>query len=254
MSFPGARLAVVLLICAAVGGCGKREQDGPRLLLLCAAGMREPVSGAVREFEDQTGIEVDIQFAGSGTLLAMMGQLNADLYLAADGGYIEEASERGLIVSRHEIGTQSPVLAWNTSRKFEVSNLPEWVRGSRRQGMAIPETAAIGKVTEEVLKQEGVWSEIEPHAHFVTVYELANAIQLGAVDSGIIWDNVAAGYEGISIQKFAGLDEVISEVEVAVLRTSPLPGTATQLAEYLATKESGRAFFRAHGLKVEEAP
>lgn len=247
-------MTIVLLLCATIGGCGKREPDGPRLLLLCAAGMREPVSGVVGEFEDQTGIEVDIQFGGSGTLLAMMDQVKADLYLAADVAYIEKASEQGLVVSRHEIGTQSPVLAWNTSRKFKVSNLPEWVMNSRRLGIVIPETAAIGKVTEEVLNQEGVWSDMEHHARFVTVYELANAIQLGAVDSGIIWDNVAAGYDGITIQKLASLDKVVSKVEVAVLLSSPLPEVATRFAGFLATEETGRVFFRAHGLKMQEAP
>ena len=254
MLFPRVRVALVILLSVSGNGCLKREQEDPRLLLLCAAGMREPVSKAVSKFEKETGVGVDVQFGGSGSLLAMIDQVKADLYLAADAGYIEEASRRGSVFSRHRLGFQSPVLAWNSAQKFDVTSLSDWVRGSTRSGMALPKTSAIGKVTEEVLKSEGELEEMAPRAHFVTVYELANAIQLGSVDSGIIWDTVAAQYEGVSVQELSELSEVVSAVEVAVLLSSSFPDSATGLAQFLSNDKVARDLFKAHGLKTQETP
>ena len=254
MLFPRVRVALVILLSVSGNGCLKREQEDPRLLLLCAAGMREPVSKAVSKFENETGVGVDVQFGGSGSLLAMIDQVKADLYLAADAGYIEEASRRGSVFSRHRLGFQSPVLAWNSAQKFDVTSLSDWVRGSTRSGMALPKTSAIGKVTEEVLKSEGELEEMAPRAHFVTVYELANAIQLGSVDSGIIWDTVAAQYEGVSVQELSELSEVVSAVEVAVLLSSSFPDSATGLAQFLSNDKVARDLFKAHGLKTQETP
>jgi len=254
MSCQLVRWIALVLLGAVLSGCGKKQQPEPQLLLLCAAGMREPVSKIVREFENESGIAVDIQLAGSGTLLAMMEQVRADLYLAADRGYIEEASQRGFVISRHSIGAQSPVLAWNSGKNLEVANLSEWVRTARYPGIAIPETAVIGKVTEEVMKEAGVWSELKPHAEFVTVYELANAIRLGSVDSGIVWDNVANGIDGITVNQLPETAEIVSEVEVAVLVSSRFLGAATQLAEFMAEGGNGRSHFENHGLRMEGAP
>ena len=254
MLFPRVRLALVISLSVSGSGCLEREQEDPRLLLLCAAGMREPVSKAISKFEKETGVEVDVQFGGSGSLLAMIDQVEADLYLAADDDYIEEASRRGSVFSRHRLGFQSPVLAWNSAKKFDVTSLSDWVRGSTRAGMALPKTSAIGKVTEEVLKLEGELEEMAPRAHFVTVYELANAIQLGSVDSGIIWDTVAAQYKGFSVQELSELSEVVSAVEVAVLLSSSFPDLATELAEFLSNDKVARDLFEAHGLKTEETP
>ena len=254
MSFFKLRGIDTFLFSVTVSGCLEQNRDRPRLRLLCAAGMREPVSELINEFETETGVEVDVQFGGSGTLLAMMDQVEADLYLAADDGYIEEASRRGFVLSRHRVGFQSPVLAWNSAKKIDVTSLADWVRKSARSGMALPETSAIGKMTEEVLAVEGVREEMQPCAHFVTVYELANAIQLGSVDSGIIWDNVAAQYKGVSVQELSELSGVVSAVEVAVLLSSSFPNSATDLAEFLSNDKIARDSFEAHGLWREEKP
>jgi ABC-type molybdate transport system substrate-binding protein len=103
-----------------------------------------------------------------------------------------------------------------------------------------------------VLKEVGAWETLEPHAQFVTVYELANAIQLGSVGSGIIWDNVAAGYEGMTIQRFPELDGAVSTVKIAVLKESTFPEQAELFAEFLANSPKGRAIFGRYGLRSEE--
>ena len=254
MLFLKLRSTLTLLLAVTSSGCLEQNRDSPRLRLLCAAGMREPVTEIISKFEAETGVEVDVQFGGSGTLLAMMDQLEADLYLAADDGYVEEAYRRGFVLSRHRLGYQSPVLAWNSEKKFDVTSLSDWARKSTRLGIAISETSAIGKVTEEVFKVEGIFEEVLPCAHFVTVYELANAIQIGSVDSGIIWDNVAARYKGVSVQSLSEFSGVVSAVEVAVLLSSSFPNAADELAEFLSKGKIAQDSFDAHGLRREKSP
>src|SRR4051794_12379939 len=69
------------------------------LVLYCAAGMRKPVQELLRDYEEGYGVKVELNFGGSGELLASMrghgGQ--GDLYLAADASYIREAQKFKLV-------------------------------------------------------------------------------------------------------------------------------------------------------------
>ncbi len=45
-------------------------KKGEALLFYCAAGMRKPMVEIARQYEVEYGVRIDLQFAGSGTLLA----------------------------------------------------------------------------------------------------------------------------------------------------------------------------------------
>ena len=69
------------------------------LTFYCAAGLRLPIEGIVKDYENEYGIKINIQFGGSGTLLANLeASAKGDLYLAADSSYTNLASEKGLVI------------------------------------------------------------------------------------------------------------------------------------------------------------
>ena len=71
---------------------------GNKLVVFCAAGLKAPVARVAREYEEKFGVEVQLQYGGSNTLLASL-QVSplADVYIPADDSYVTLARDKGLI-------------------------------------------------------------------------------------------------------------------------------------------------------------
>src|SRR5271166_1937049 len=68
------------------------------LVLYCAAGIKPPVAAAVREYEKAYGVNVQLQYGGSQTLLSnLQVARQGDLYLPADDSYLLLARDRELV-------------------------------------------------------------------------------------------------------------------------------------------------------------
>ena len=67
------------------------------LVMFCAAGMKAPVSEIAKQYEEECGVEVQIQYGGSGALLSSLSVGVGDVYLAADSSYLQRAKASGLV-------------------------------------------------------------------------------------------------------------------------------------------------------------
>ena len=82
-----------------LGGCGdttNKEKD-VEVVMFCAAGMKSPMTRIAKQYEEEYGGKIRLQYGGSGTLLSNLQIAPGDIYLAADSGYTNEAKKRGLI-------------------------------------------------------------------------------------------------------------------------------------------------------------
>ncbi len=96
----GSAAAVAALVFLLMWTPGAHPQQGaPQpLVLYCAAGVNPPVAEIVKDYRDQVGVTVSVQYGGSGTLLSNLRVAQTgDLYLVADASYLQLAREQGLI-------------------------------------------------------------------------------------------------------------------------------------------------------------
>lgn len=214
--------------------------------------MRPPVEEAAEEFERATGNPVEIQFGGSGTLLGQIAMGKADLYLAADSHFIDLAAKRDWVSRRQQVATQVPVLV----KRSEIVGLESItdLNGKRfRVGVGDPEAAAIGRFTRSALESVGVDQGFEPTATFATVFEIANALELGTIDAAIIWDNVAARYPGLVIVPTPDLSRHRSAIEIAVLKGARRPELAGRFCDFLVESLEVRSILQENGLTLPES-
>ncbi len=61
---------LLLLVGLIVSLAGVGAAAEPELLLYCGAGLRQPVDELLQSFQKETGIKVNVEFAGSGQALA----------------------------------------------------------------------------------------------------------------------------------------------------------------------------------------
>jgi molybdenum ABC transporter molybdate-binding protein len=252
----GSLLAVVALVGLLVLGRPGRPSNGVStepLVVFCAAGLKPPVESAAAAYGRESGIPVQLQYGGSGTLLANIKVAeHGDLFLAADDSYLQIARSNGLLAETVPIARLTPVLAVARGNPRGVRGLADLSRVG--VALANPEAAAVGNITREVLRRSGQWNDIEARVKVFkpTVNDVANDIKLGTVDAGVVWDATVRQYpelEAVEVPEFSANAQTVS---IGVLKSSRQPTAALRFARYLGAPERGLKEFSSRGYRTVE--
>lgn len=247
---------ITLLIWKPAGHPGSTPKKP--LVVYCAAGIKRPVEDAALDFEKISGIPIQLQYGGSQTLLSsIQASQRGDIYLPADDGYITIAREKSLITTSFPLARMSAVIGVRKGNPKNIHSLDDLLRDGITFAQANPEAAAIGKLTRDTLQQSGQWDELKQHTRVFqpTVNDVANAIKIGSVDAGLVWDAVARQYDALAIVRDSRLDKVQAQIAVAVLNCSAQPTAAMQFAQYLSATDEGLLQFKRHGYEpVADTP
>lgn len=232
------------------------SEKGSPLLVYCAAGMRKPMVAIARRYEEQYGVRVELQFAGSGTLLANAeASGKGDLYLAGDMSYINIASGKGLVHESLEVCRLTAGLAVRKGNPLKLSALSDLAQKSGlRSVIANPEAASIGKFTKKILSTHGLWDAVSSKALAMkpTVNEVANDVKLGAADVAVIWDAVANQYPELQFIKTPEFDAESKKVAIGVLNSTSAPSNALKFARFVTARDEGLKTFSEMGYRVVE--
>ncbi len=223
---------------------------GDPLVFYCAAGIKPPVEAVARDYEKRYGVEVQLQYGGSGTLLSSLRVAGrGDLFLAADESYLQTARSNHIVAEIIPLATMTPVVAVRKGNPKGIHSVEDLLRADLAVALANPDAAAVGKITRRLLTRSGHWADLEKHAKVFkpTVNDVANDVKLGTVDAGIIWDATVNQYpelEAVSIPELAG---AVQRVSIGVLDSSGQPAEALRFARFLAARDQGLKTFEKLG-------
>ena len=220
------------------------------LVIYCAAGMRPPVQAVARDYQQRFGVQVQLQFGGSGTLLGnIQAARMGDLFLAADQQTTELAAKRGLIEETLPVASVRPVIAVRRGNPKHVQSLQDLLSQNVSLALAEPDAASVGKITRAALRKAGQWDQIRAHATVFkpTVADVANDIKLESVDAGIIWDATVRQYPELEMIRVAELEGSVETVSISILKCCRQPAAALQFARYLTAPDQGQQEFAHRG-------
>lgn len=259
----GAAIVAVMGAMLKFGG-PERPPEGKLLTLYCAAGLRFPVEKIAEEYEKKYGVQIELQYGGSNTLLNQL-QVNkfsdADLYLAADDFYTDKAHELGLAKERMNIAYMRPVIAVAKDNE-SIKSIQDLLKPEVRVAIGDPEAAAVGRAVRKRLKphkhgDSDLWTALtknvtENGVFKPTVSEIANDVRIGTVDAAIVWDSTVAmpkykkDLKGIPVEELDGDPNLIT---VSVLTSSRVPTTAIRFARYMSASNKGLKTFEEYGTR-----
>jgi molybdenum ABC transporter molybdate-binding protein len=266
LAFLGSVVLFAVLVGFLVWPSGDAGATGGPIVIYCAAGIKPAVEAVTKEYERQYGVEIRLDYGGSQSLLTRLIEdrdaTHADLYLPADESYIQAGRERELLAETIPVAPMRPVLAVAAGNPKKIASLDDLLRPDVRLAMADPDVAAVGKVTRDALTRSGRWDAIKPHVAVSkpTVTDVANAIQLGAVDAGFVWDASVRQVGGLEVVPLPQLGGVSSTISVAVVAGCRQPAAALRFARFLAARDRGLPEFEKAGFEPvdgdlwEEAP
>ena len=264
----GAGTLIVVLIWLMKAGTRTSSQDSDELVVYSAAGMRIPMEEIAAQYEAEFGITLEIQYAGSNTLLNQLQTdqfSTADVYLAADDFYTDKAVELGLAVDTLPIAHQRPVVAVRRDSTKKIETFDDLLRDDVRVAVAHPDQAAVGKATRRRLEAIPVgdknrWDQLEKRVtesgvFKPTVNDIATDVQIGTIDAAIVWDSTVAmpkyaeDLKAVSLPELDGDPDLIS---IAVLRSSSDLPSAYRFSRFVAAHDRGLKVFASYGTQPVE--
>jgi molybdate transport system substrate-binding protein len=245
--------ALLLLLALLLGGVALYQRraaphaDATALMVYCAAGLRKPVEAAATQYRQEFGVEVQLEFGGSGTLLSSLQVAKrGDLYIAADDGAVADARKRELVREVLPVAIQRPVIAVRAGNPKNIHAVADLLGDDVKIALANPDAASISRVSRAALGE--TWGKLAAHAAVMkpTVSEIASDLNLGAVDAAIIWDSTVGQYklEAVIVPE---LSERAEKASACVVSFSAQPTAALRFARYLAAPEKGGTVFKANG-------
>lgn len=251
------RIVFFLLTAAvplALTGCS-RAPAPPSLRVFCAANLKKPVEEAARRFREESGVEIQLQFGGSGTLVSQLRVAKqGDLFLASDSGSMEDARRFELVREILPVAKQHPVIAVAIGNPKKIARLEDLLRADLKVALANPEAASIGRITQALLSKiprdgKTFWDVLAAKVTVMkpTVTEIAADLSLGSVDAAITFDSTIAQFPKLQAVEVSPLREAGETAAAGILAFSREPTLALRFARYLNAPEKGGAIFKTNG-------
>ena len=223
------------------------------LLVHCGAGMRKPMNEIARQYEEEFGVKIILQFGGSGALESQLEVAGGDLYLPADQSYLESIRSKGLLRESMPVTRLSAGIVVPKGNPKRIAGLQDLGREAMKVSLG-EKSASVGKYTWKVLEQENLLGVIEPNVIVTkpTVNMLVEDVAMGAVDASIAWDAVAGSFpevEWIPVPEFTKRSKLAG---IGVLTASKNVTRALHFARYVTSRDRGRKVFVEMGFEIPD--
>ncbi len=251
-SIATASLIVVAALSLSLIDWASTSSSSTSLRMFCAAGIKRPVAAIAKQYEAEYGVQIELTYGGSGTLLSNLKvSKQGDLYLAGDDSFTDKAQSEGLARERFSIATMQPVFGTAKGNPKQIKSWQDLLRTDVRVGLASPDAAAVGKISKQIATAASLWDALKPKVTVFkpTVSELANDLLIGAIDVAVIWDATAAQHQGITTIPCSNSIDTTRNISLCVLESSRSPTAALQFARYLSANDRGLRIFEEKGFK-----
>lgn len=250
MAKPGVSVAMTVILMALLVGLllglvDLEAVEDDEIRVVCAAVFREPMEEIARRYEKETGVRVVCHFGGSGGLAAQLPFTGGDLFFPAADQYLDSLRKRGVVLSEKAMIRLKPGLVVASGNPKGIRKFSHLFQKGVRVSLG-NRSAAIGRVTWAVIKQEGLEEKMNETLLVTkpTVTEVVTDVALGAADVAIAWDAVSkndARVEWIEIEELIRNDSL---APMAVLQSSFSREKATDFVDYCADPEKGGLVFK----------
>ncbi len=218
----------------------------------CAAGLQKPVEEIARQYEEEFGVKIKLNFGGSGQLFAKLEVAGGDVYLPADVSYIEKARDENLVVESIPVSRLTAGIIVAKGNPKNIRSLKDLTRDDVRVVLA-ERSAAVGKFTHKVLEEAAVLEAIDGGviSKMGTVNEVALQVDIGAADAGIVWDALMPHFKQSEFVSVPEFEKRQKRATVGVLKSSKNGTAALKFVRYLTAKNKGAEVFKKHGFDVQ---
>lgn len=241
---PGRRLraasaaVAALLLGGATAGCGAGGGSGSgALTVFAAASLTEVFTDLGERFEEQTGTQVDFNFAGSSDLaLQITDGAPADVFASADTRTMDDVADDGLAEGEPQVLARNELrIAVPQGNPAGIEGLEDLADPDARVALCAAEVPC-GAAARKLLDAQGV--EVSGASQEEDVKAALTRARLGEVDAALVYttDVRSAGdeVEGVPVE---GADKAANDYPIAVLKDTAAPEAAQEWVDFVLSDE-----------------
>jgi molybdenum ABC transporter molybdate-binding protein len=225
---------------------------GEPLIVYCAEALRVPMEATVRDYQHEVGQPVYLDFGSSQAILTrLVLTKQADLFLPADDSFLEPASKKDALDTALPLARMTAVAILKPGYTGPMQTWADFLAAGHTIGLGNTESTAIGKLLRRRLVELKLWDGLEKRGptYLTSVNVVANGVQLGSLDVGVVWDAIAKQHESKQVKavRLPELDSVTAKVQIAITKYSRQPEAARRFVRYLRSSTKGAHYFKEQG-------
>jgi len=229
---------------------GDEWAEVPQLRVDCGGVNREALAKTIREFQQREGCEIDVVYAGCGTLVGKMQtgeQGLPDIFMTCDASYLDMAQEKmgnpfgpDLKVSSTRI-----VMLVAKGNPLGIRSLTDLAKRGLRIGTTDPKASTLGALSHELCRETGQFDAIQQNIAMMadTAHTLVQTMEAGRkLDVALVYEaniqHMKDRFATVPLQP----KRALAVQNVAASKTTPYPRLAKRLMEHLTSQTSRRRF------------
>ena len=244
----------------------RNKNSNPALLCYVGGTMRPVMEELAKNYQDETGQAVEIDYAGSGELLIKIQQTKmGDVYVCHDP-FLAAADLKSLVIDGWTLASVSPVIVVPKGNPKHITGFRDLAKPGIRLVLSHKEYSTAGHLVTRMVANTGLNNLT---SNIVSRTRggggAANAVMLGTADAAIVWNAAAflrkekldiipiepgcklqRGVDAVTTATFKRIDMDYIRVTAATLTTSKQPATAKAFGEYIAS-DKNRSVWDAYG-------
>jgi molybdate transport system substrate-binding protein len=227
------------------------------ILVYSGAGLKCAMDELSEEFENETGINVEIIYGGSGHIFGQLStSKRGDIFIPGADYYTKRGIEEGLINGdlTKDVTYHIPVILVQEGNPKSITSLVDLARQGIKVALGGVEECAIGRLSKQMLENQGLYEGIKANNQVVTtvtVNELLTYVAIGTVDAAIVWeDNVGTLVEQgkVDVIEIEPSKNIIETIPISVTRCTKNPELAKEFMDFVCS-EKGLEIWEENGFK-----
>lgn len=248
-------LVGVAMVSLVLTGCGNKKEANKEITVSIAASLQQPMDKIKDEFKKETGIDVNYNSGGSGTLKKQISQgADADLFLSASTKYTDELVSEGL-VNKDDVEsllTNSLVVIGNKDNEKKLNNLDQLKSTNGKIGVGEISTVPAGQYTKQTLENLKLWDSLKDKFIYAkSVTNVLNYVESGDVNYGFVYKTDAMNLKNSKIVYEVPNDYHQSiEYSLCLIKNSKNQKESKEFYDFLNSNES-KKIFKEYGFGVQ---
>jgi molybdate transport system substrate-binding protein len=225
------------------------------ILVFAGAGLKAPLDEIGPLFTQKTGIAVQYNYGGAGTLVSQMNLTRkGDVFMPGSTVEFQTAQDQGLVTTNQLVAYHVPVIAVQKGNPKKIATLKDLTQSGLKVALGDANATAIGKAGTKMFKKLNITAAVEKNVvtRTPTINELTVIMNLGQADAAILTlDQIdPAKVDTITIPIS---DNAVLITPIGATTFTKNPDAANQFVIFVASDE-GKAHFAKHGFPIYPDP